>query len=43
MLCSKVFRALVPVTSATMLGMLPELGQLNRQKIAALVGVAPVE
>jgi transposase len=30
------------VTSATMLGMLPELGQLNRQEIAALVGVAPV-
>ena len=31
-----------PVTSATMLGMLPELGQLNRQQIAALAGVAPV-
>jgi transposase len=31
-----------PVTSATMLGMLPELGKLNRQRIAALVGVAPV-
>jgi transposase len=31
-----------PVTSATMLGMLPELGQLARQQIAALVGVAPV-
>jgi transposase len=31
-----------PVTSATMLGMLPELGHLNRQEIAALVGVAPV-
>lgn len=31
-----------PVTSATMLGMLPELGRLNRQEIAALVGVAPV-
>jgi transposase len=29
------------VTSATMLGMLPELGLLNRQQIAALVGVAP--
>ena len=25
-----------------MLGMLPELGKLNRQEIAALVGVAPV-
>ena len=31
-----------PVTSATMLGMLPELGKLNRQEIAALVGVAPM-
>jgi len=31
-----------PITSATMLGMLPELGKLNRQQIAALVGVAPV-
>jgi transposase len=30
-----------PLTAATMLGMLPELGQLNRQQIAALVGVAP--
>lgn len=31
-----------PVTSATLLGLLPELGKLNRQEIAALVGVAPV-
>ena len=31
-----------PLTSATMLGMLPELGLLNRQEIAALVGVAPL-
>ncbi len=30
------------VTSATLLGMLPELGRLNRQEIAALVGVAPL-
>ncbi len=30
------------VTSATLLAMLPELGTLNRQRIAALVGVAPV-
>ncbi len=30
------------VTSSTLLGMLPELGTLNRQEIAALVGVAPV-
>ncbi|OFZ96672.1 MAG: IS110 family transposase [Betaproteobacteria bacterium RBG_19FT_COMBO_58_11] len=29
------------VTSATLLAALPELGQLNRAKIAALVGVAP--
>lgn len=31
-----------PVTAATLLAELPELGTLNRQKIAALVGVAPV-
>ena len=31
-----------PVTSATMLGRLPELRLLNRQEIAALVGVAPM-
>lgn len=31
-----------PVTSATLLACLPELGTLNRQKVAALVGVAPV-
>jgi transposase len=30
------------VTSCTLLAMLPELGTLNRQAIAALVGVAPV-
>lgn len=30
------------VTSSTLLAMLPELGQLDRQAIAALVGVAPV-
>ncbi len=29
------------ITSATLLAELPELGQLNRKKIAALVGVAP--
>jgi transposase len=29
------------VTSATLLARLPELGELNRKKIAALVGVAP--
>lgn len=30
------------VTAATMLALLPELGTINRQQIAALVGVAPV-
>ena len=30
-----------PGTSATLLAELPELGRLNRQKIAALVGLAP--
>ncbi len=30
-----------PVTATTLVAELPELGQLNRQKIAALVGVAP--
>jgi len=30
-----------PITAATLVADLPELGQLNRQKIAALVGVAP--
>lgn len=31
-----------PVVVATLLAELPELGQLNRQQIAALVGVAPL-
>ena len=31
-----------PVTSANLIGVLPELGQLNRRQIAALVGVAPI-
>jgi len=30
-----------PLTSATLLGCLPKLGQLNRKQIAALAGVAP--
>lgn len=30
-----------PITSATLLAQLPELGTLNRKQIAALVGVAP--
>ena len=31
-----------PVTTCTLLAELPELGQLNRKQIAALVGVAPL-
>lgn len=31
-----------PVTARTLLAQLPELGQLNRKQIAALVGVAPL-
>lgn len=31
-----------PVTTATLLSELPELGRLNRKQIAALVGVAPM-
>ena len=31
-----------PITSATLLAELPELGTLSRREIAALVGVAPI-
>jgi transposase len=31
-----------PVTTLTLLADLPELGTLNRQRIAALVGIAPI-
>ena len=31
-----------PVTASTIVGLLPELGSLNRQEIAALVGLAPI-
>ena len=31
-----------PIVSRTLLGELPELGQLNRRRIAALAGVAPL-
>lgn len=31
-----------PISSASLLAQLPELGQLNRKEIAALVGVAPL-
>jgi len=36
------FKGIGPVTSATLLCALPELGSLDRKKIAALVGVAPL-
>ena len=36
------FKGVGPVVSATLLGDLPELGALNRKKIANLVGVAPL-
>lgn len=35
-------KSIGPVTAATLLADLPELGQLDRQHIAALVGVAPM-
>lgn len=35
-------RSIGPLTAATLLADLPELGQLDRQEIAALVGVAPM-
>jgi transposase len=35
-------KSIGPVTAATLLADLPELGQLDRQEIAALVGVAPI-
>ena len=35
-------KSIGPVTAATLLAELPELGQLDRKQIAALVGVAPM-
>ena len=35
-------KSIGPVTAATLLADLPELGQLDCQEIAALVGVAPM-
>jgi transposase len=35
-------RGIGPITSATLIAELPELGRLNRREIAALVGVAPI-
>jgi transposase len=37
----KSVKGIGPVNSATLIAELPELGQLNRKQIAALVGVAP--
>ena len=36
------FKGVGPVTAATLLSDLPELGSMDRKKIAALVGVAPL-
>ena len=35
-------KSIGPVTAATLLADLPELGKLDRKQIAALVGVAPM-
>lgn len=40
LLCSA--KSIGPVTAATLLADLPELGKLDRKQIAALVGVAPM-
>src|SRR6266536_5066861 len=32
-----------PVLAVTLLALLPELGQMNRRQVAALVGVAPYD
>ena len=37
----KDFKGIGPVTRASLMAWLPELGQLNRKQIAALSGVAP--
>jgi len=38
----KSFSGVGPVTARTLLALLPELGKANRQQIAALVGLAPL-
>lgn len=38
----KTFKGIGPVNACTLLARLPELGQLNRKKIAALAGLAPI-
>lgn len=37
----KDIKGIGPITSATLMSMLPELGKLNHKQIASLVGVAP--
>jgi len=37
----RTFKGIGPVTAGTLLARLPELGQLDRKKIAALAGLAP--
>jgi transposase len=38
----RTFKGIGPVNACTLLVRLPELGQLNRKKIAALAGLAPI-
>lgn len=38
----RTFKGIGPVNALTLLARLPELGQLNRKKIAALAGLAPI-
>lgn len=38
----RTFKGIGPVNACTLLARLPELGQLNRKNIAALVGLAPM-
>lgn len=38
----KTFKGIGPVNACTLLARLPELGRLNRKKIAALAGLAPI-
>ncbi len=38
----KSFKGIGPVNTCTLLARLPELGKLNRKKIAALAGLAPI-
>jgi len=38
----RTFKGIGPVNACTLLARLPELGQLNRKKIAALAGLAPI-